>query len=91
MFKTSRDLKKADFKIGDFGFCEYLSDLPADAAKKYTLGTREYMAPEAWQGIVAPSGDMHCLGVMLYKMLTGHYPYLYEGPESDSQGVSSTC
>ena len=52
----------------------------------YTMGTREYMAPEAWQGIIAPSGDIHCLGVMLYKMLTGRYPYLYEG--SDPQGVS---
>jgi serine/threonine protein kinase len=38
------------------------------------LGTIAYMAPERMSGVVAPSNDIFSLGIILYQMLTGHFP-----------------
>ena len=38
------------------------------------LGTIAYMAPERMSGVAAPSNDIFSLGVILYQMLTGHFP-----------------
>jgi serine/threonine protein phosphatase PrpC len=39
-------------------------------------GTPSYMAPELFQGAPAsPESDQYALGVTLYRMFTGHYPY----------------
>jgi serine/threonine protein kinase len=45
------------------------------------LGTIEYMAPERLSGVVAPSNDIFSLGVILYQMLTGHFPVGKLAPE----------
>eukprot|EP00427_Karlodinium_veneficum_P036973 CAMPEP_0169277618 /NCGR_PEP_ID=MMETSP1016-20121227/53806_1 /TAXON_ID=342587 /ORGANISM="Karlodinium micrum, Strain CCMP2283" /LENGTH=86 /DNA_ID=CAMNT_0009365161 /DNA_START=15 /DNA_END=272 /DNA_ORIENTATION=+ len=34
-------------------------------------GTLVYMAPEVWDGIYGPEGDVWSCGVVLYVMLTG--------------------
>ncbi len=38
------------------------------------IGTAVFMAPERFQGIVAPSNDIYSLGIILYLMLTGQFP-----------------
>src|SRR5215469_13084307 len=40
------------------------------------VGTVAYMAPERLSGVAAPSNDIFSLGVILYQMLTGHFPTL---------------
>src|SRR2546421_5304522 len=38
------------------------------------VGTVAYMAPERLSGVAEPSNDIFSLGVILYQMLTGHFP-----------------
>ena len=73
-----RDLKAAnvaltregDVKILDFGIAHgQFMDAPAsqDTGVSGTLG---YIAPERFDGVEGPEGDMYSLGVMLFVMLT---------------------
>jgi serine/threonine protein phosphatase PrpC len=77
-----RDIKPENLLLGhdgelrllDFGlaYCPGLSqDLP------WALpGTPSYIAPEAFRGDVpTPQQDLYAVGVTLYFLLTGHYPY----------------
>ncbi|WP_252091169.1 bifunctional protein-serine/threonine kinase/phosphatase [Pseudomonas sp. MWU13-3659] len=77
-----RDIKPENLHLGsdgqlrvlDFGlaYCPGLSeDLP------HTLpGTPSYIAPEAFDGQPpGPRQDLYAVGVTLYHLLTGHYPY----------------
>lgn len=65
-------------KVTDFGLAKVAND---DSAALLTathayLGTPDFMAPEAWQGAsqVDQRADLFAVGVMLYRMLTGHLP-----------------
>ncbi len=77
-----RDIKPENLMLGDDGelrlldfglaYCPGLSqDLP------WALpGTPSYIAPEAFRGDVpTPRQDLYAVGVTLYFLLTGHYPY----------------
>jgi hypothetical protein len=77
-----RDIKPENLLLGDDGelrlldfglaYCPGLSqDLP------WALpGTPSYIAPEAFRGDVpTPQQDLYAVGVTLYFLLTGHYPY----------------
>jgi tRNA A-37 threonylcarbamoyl transferase component Bud32 len=57
----------------DFG-----AGLPVRDAKEQgtTVGTPLYMAPEALKGApVTPAGDVYAVGVLLFYLVTGRYPY----------------
>ena len=68
-----------DVKIIDFGF-----SLFTQPGKKLNLhcGTPSYMAPElvAKKDYLGQPVDVWALGVLLYKMLTGYYPFNGKSP-----------
>lgn len=39
------------------------------------MGTDQYIAPEAYLGYYSPASDVFAVGVVLYKLLTGNFPY----------------
>lgn len=77
-----RDIKPDNLHLGsdgqlrllDFGlaYCPGLSEDPLHELP----GTPSYIAPEAFDGQPpGPRQDLYAVGVTLYHLLTGHYPY----------------
>ncbi|MEN5035095.1 bifunctional protein-serine/threonine kinase/phosphatase [Pseudomonas sp. TWI929] len=77
-----RDIKPENLHLGsdgqlrllDFGlaYCPGLSEDP----RHELPGTPSYIAPEAFDGQPpGPRQDLYAVGVTLYHLLTGHYPY----------------
>jgi len=48
---------------------------PTSPKAKEVLGTDGYIAPEAYSGGYAPASDIYSIGVIMYKVLTGKFPY----------------
>lgn len=77
-----RDIKPENLLLGedgelrvlDFGLA-YCPGLSEDRAH-LLLGTPSFIAPEAFSGErPTPQQDLYSVGVSLYYLLTGHYPY----------------
>jgi hypothetical protein len=69
-------------KLLDFGIAKLMHPDAADAGLTVVgtrLGTSYTMAPEQIRGdSVDPRTDIYALGVVLYQLLTGHYPFRAE-------------
>ncbi len=61
-------------KLADFGLAKRISGL--QGAPEGLMGTPHFMAPELFQGEHAtPASDVYALGVSLFLMLTGTFPF----------------
>jgi WD40 repeat protein/serine/threonine protein kinase len=63
-----------DLLLADFGIARF-STVTASASAANIRGTPMYMAPEQWQGQAVPATDQYALGVMIYQLLTGSFPF----------------
>jgi eukaryotic-like serine/threonine-protein kinase len=76
--------------IVDFGVAT-AQDLDRLTRAGVVLGSRSYLAPEAWQGLPATAaGDVWALGVILYGCVTGRLPYKGEGMMGVFDAIKNT-
>lgn len=68
-------LTAAGVKLIDFGISASEGNIEADRGETL-VGTPAYLAPERIAGHpVQPESDVYALGVVLYRMLSGHFPF----------------
>ena len=73
MFETC---KKVNLKLIDFGLSAKFSDKTGVRVPMDTIvGTPYYMAPEILQGTYGPECDVWSVGVIMYILLCGCYPF----------------
>lgn len=79
VFLTDETLGRERVKVVDFGVARYVEAPGVDAKTRTgtTVGTPYYMAPEQAQGRkeIDARADVYALGVMGFRMLTGHHPF----------------
>ena len=63
--------KDQQIKLIDFGLAKQVKT----AKLKTEAGTPYYMAPEVVKGNYGPRCDVWSLGIILYIMLSGHFPF----------------
>jgi serine/threonine-protein kinase len=68
-------------KVGDFGLACAVN---ADTLMTSAAGTLFYLAPEATWGYYTPASDVYAVGVVLFKMLTGTFPFPTQELTSDA-------
>ena len=78
-----RDIKPANVmvtpagvKVVDFGIAAAITAGSSGGPEEEILGTPAYLAPERLiDDAVEPASDVYALGVLLYRLLTGHSPW----------------
>ncbi|MEN9215964.1 MAG: CHASE2 domain-containing serine/threonine-protein kinase [Gloeomargarita sp. HHBFW_bins_162] len=63
-------------KILDFGLTQWINDSTANTTIATNTSSLPYTAPELFLGVTAqPSADVYSLGILLYRLISGHYPF----------------
>jgi serine/threonine protein kinase len=70
------DWSPKSVKIIDFDTVEEWT--PLSPKTKDVLGTDQYIAQESYDGTYSPSSDIFALGVIMYKLATGTFPFREE-------------
>ncbi len=80
-----RDLKPSNIlvdalgrpRILDFGIARFtgVAEEVQTALSRRKVGTPGYVAPEQIKGRAEPASDIYSLGIILYRILTGHLPF----------------
>lgn len=79
-------IKDVHVVVVDFGLAEMFAD-PADRGTQIA-GTPPFMAPEVWAGNFTQSCDVWSCGVILFYVLSGHFPFLAKRLEDFPKVVS---
>jgi len=66
--------------LTDFGLVKRVGEGHELTTTGSLIGTPDYMAPELAEEPASTSSDLYALGVVLYKMLTGHVPFAASTP-----------
>ncbi|MEJ2305271.1 MAG: protein kinase, partial [Anaerolineales bacterium] len=68
--------KAGNYYLSDFGIAKDISVDPQASSTGGIKGSPFYMSPEQLLGgQVTPRSDIYCLGLVLYRSLTGQHPY----------------
>ncbi|WP_224243131.1 protein kinase domain-containing protein [Hyalangium gracile] len=99
-----RDLKPANLflaridgeelvKVLDFGLALLNVGSDSGSENKELAGTPRYMSPEQMQGqrALGPSSDLWSLAVVLYRLLTGQFPFSADALDALRAGASLTA
>lgn len=82
---TSNQGRKIEVKIIDLGAAK-IKGIKSNV-NSINIGTPKYMAPEMWthgRNATMPSkADLYSVGVILYELLAGEYPYRFEAESPD--------
>lgn len=62
-------------KVLDFGFAKFLGEVDELSVHGRVVGTPWFVAPEIWSRGADPRSDLYAAGMLLYRMLTGRYPF----------------
>lgn len=79
---------QGQFQLGDFGVATLVALQGELTAAGQPLGTTRYMAPERLKGAKAtPQTDLFAVGICLYEILTGCYPFPAATEDARQQAV----
>lgn len=69
----------------DFGLA--IQEGEVSRKSQRTNGAPEYKAPEKWENeaIISTQSDIYSFGIVLYEMLTGHVPFVYNKSKSSAE------
>ena len=86
--KSNNIMRKYDgsYILLDFGLAFNVADKSVSRSSLMRHGGAEYKAPEKWdlnKELMTESTDIYAFGVLLYEMLTGRTPFVYDKKLSD--------